>query len=336
MEVFKYGALGGSVPHPSNTLRSKLPRRFHHTARMAYYNPANSSFYSTPTASNEFRVSSFRSQNSAVEELAGHRQSYHIFNDHLSAIPQPSPVTVANLLTGFLNTDNYGEHRFNLSIGWCLTPEPLGTAPSAIPFFTGTPVQDDGQAPQPDNSWPAVGQQVEYHNTIFQNWDTSSVSTQEAAAAIPGPSNSKHPSSMDLKGPNAHRQRTAPLGCWRDNQSGPSTNTLTLVSDKAESSFRNSVDTFSQSNVVSSHQHSSGRFQPYGTPRGGANRRRSAEVGPSTLVPSFPPDVESPWSQSPGWTPETTADAETNRSTKEEEEALVSSFYRSRILRVAE
>ena len=79
-----------------------------------------------------------------------------------------------------------------------------------------------------------------------------------------------------------------------------------------------------------------GRFQPYRTTRARMNEHVNAEAGPSNLVPSLTQGVGLPTSQTSGCIPETAADAVNIQTTTEEEEAPVSSFYRSQILRVAE
>lgn len=79
-----------------------------------------------------------------------------------------------------------------------------------------------------------------------------------------------------------------------------------------------------------------GRFQPYKPSRARANEYRNAGVGPSTLVPPPVPYVGSSMLQPSGGISETTADADENKTTTEEDKAPVSNFYRSHIPHVTE
>ena len=116
--------------------------------------------------------------------------------------------------------------------------------------------------------------------------------------------------------------------------------------DEAGSSFYDPSDALSQSNVQAIYQHGYGptrvesvqigQFRPCEMSHDQTNKHRNAEAGTSRLVPSLPPYVGSTTSQPPGWIPERSADAESTQSTTEEDEALVSGFYRSKLPRVIE
>jgi len=120
-----------------------------------------------------------------------------------------------------------------------------------------------------------------------------------------------------------------------------------MVSTGARLSSCSLVDAFPQENVHTHHLPGTGparteptsmrRFQPYGRSRAQRSEHINAEAGPSTLIPPPVPCVGLPTLQpSGGMTSETTADAEKTQSTTEEDEAPVSNFYRSHILRVIE
>jgi len=93
----------------------------------------------------------------------------------------------------------------------------------------------------------------------------------------------------------------------------------------------------SDSGPVRTGQDSARRFQPYGTSRAQRTERQNAEAGPSTLTRPRVPYIDLPIPQpTGGMIPETTADAESNNHTTEEQEALVSKFYHSRAPRVTD
>lgn len=79
-------------------------------------------------------------------------------------------------------------------------------------------------------------------------------------------------------------------------------------------------------------------FQECETYRARETEHVSMEAGPSTL--SLPSCASSDGPLTPqtsgGMGPETTADADTNQTIKEEDKILVSDFYHSRILHVTE
>lgn len=68
------------------------------------------------------------------------------------------------------------------------------------------------------------------------------------------------------------------------------------------------------------------RVQPYGKSRARADEHWNGEEGPSTPVPLRTPYVGLKTSQSPG-SPATTADADENQYSTEEDEAPVGNFY---------
>ena len=140
------------------------------------------------------------------------------------------------------------------------------------------------------------------------------------------------------------RSRTAPLYCWGENQSGPSTSTFHTVSPRVQPSLRNCANPFLQQNVQHSHQSgpsrtrwiSTGQFQPYGMSRTRQNEYRNAGAGQSTQTLPPVPYVSQSMSQPPGGISETTANAEKNQTPTEEDKVPVSSFYCSRVPHVTE
>ena len=79
------------------------------------------------------------------------------------------------------------------------------------------------------------------------------------------------------------------------------------------------------------------RFHPYGRSYARRSEHRNAEAGPSTLLPAPVPYVGYPTLQpSGGMISETTADAEKEPTTTEEDKVPVSNFYCSHIPRVVE
>ena len=79
------------------------------------------------------------------------------------------------------------------------------------------------------------------------------------------------------------------------------------------------------------------RFQPYEVPDTRRNESRNMEAGPSTLAhPIIPPHMAPPTAHPSGGTPETTADAETNHTSTEEDVTPVSDSYYPRVPHVAE
>ena len=76
-------------------------------------------------------------------------------------------------------------------------------------------------------------------------------------------------------------------------------------------------------------QISTRRFQPYGTSHTRENGYQDAGAGPSTLVPSQVPHVDSPTLQPIGGViPQAVANANTKNSNTEEQKVPVSHFYR--------
>ena len=77
------------------------------------------------------------------------------------------------------------------------------------------------------------------------------------------------------------------------------------------------------------------RHQPYAPPRA-SNEHTNAEAGPSNLAAPPIPNVAPPPANPSGGTSETTADAENNNPSSEEEVAPVSNFYCPHVPRVPE
>ena len=130
------------------------------------------------------------------------------------------------------------------------------------------------------------------------------------------------------------------------NESGPAASTFYVVSAGVRLLLCDSVDHFLQQDVRPPYQPSPGpprtgviqtsRLQPYGMTRTHPNEHVNAEAGPSTFVPPPTPYIGPPTPQPSGGISETTADAEKNQTTLEEDKIPVSSFYCSHVPHVIE
>lgn len=78
------------------------------------------------------------------------------------------------------------------------------------------------------------------------------------------------------------------------------------------------------------------RFHPYGTPHARSNGYWNTEAGLSTVVAPPAPYLTPPTTNPSGGISEATADAETNKTITEEDQAPVSSFYCPHIPHVTE
>lgn len=163
MVLFSHLPRRSSNTQHSFTLHSL--QHFHHPIHMAHYNSNNSDISTTSSYSEDSNFSAYQ------------------------LLSQPPAVG----RTGLRATAIHGEHHFNLFVGRCLMPESSETTALATPYTTGNYADSYGQPSYAENHWPAVDQQVECSYVDFQSWESSSVRnmTQEASAAIPGPS-SKH------------------------------------------------------------------------------------------------------------------------------------------------
>jgi len=134
----------------------------------------------------------------------------------------------------------------------------------------------------------------------------------------------------------AYRSQTAPLDYWGASQSGAPTSAPYTGSSRVRSSPRNPVDAFPQEGVDTSHWPMAGpNTRTEVVPTGWfklthtrPNGYRNLEAGPSTLVAPSVQYVGPPTPQPSGGISEMTADAETTRTTTEEDGTPVSNFYR--------
>jgi len=274
---------------------------------MAYFNNTDSpSFYPISEVPGEVNFYPFLAQASATEEV-GVVGDYTdtTFPGWWSTIGQPGPA-VYSPTTLLATTSNCGECHPNFLVEQCLTrepPEPVATATSYATRYNGY-----CQPPYPGNYWPAVGQQAQYLRPSHSSSDSPLVSAS------------------------VYQPEAVPTNYWGVNQSEPSASTYYAVGSGVRLSSRRLVDAFTQGNIHTFHQPSTGpartalmpmgRFQPYRTSSAYLNELGNAEAGSSILAPLSILPIPQP----SGGRSETTADAENDYTTTEEHRATVSNF----------
>jgi len=147
---------------------------------MSYFdNTHDASFYPTSDVSEESGFYPFVEQMPATEEVGT--------VDWSSMVGQPESVIYSP--TDLWTTANYwGECRFKVFVGRCLTCEPPDPVASAASYTTWD--YSDGQPEHPGYYWPTAGQQVQHYHPGFSSWDASpaSLAVPETLAVAPTPS----------------------------------------------------------------------------------------------------------------------------------------------------
>ena len=211
--------------------------------------------------------------------------------------PIPQPLPVA--LADLHPGGNHGKVSMNVFLAQCLTREHLESVSGLIPHE-----YEHGLG---YHYFPEVRQPHQCGYTAFPPPDT--FSTGGVIAEAPALVHIHRDGEHSLGTPSHH---------WGDLWTSSSTHTFHRASAQTEPFFCSFIDTFPRQNVENDY-----------TPRAQATEHRIA--GPSTLVPHLA--LSQPTG---GFTPETSANAETNQTPTEVDEAQVSDFYHSHLPRVAE